>query len=278
MNTDWWNYGGITRPVTLVEVPETFIQDYSLQLEKGSTRQIKGWIQLNGKQLQQKVTIRIPEAGSNKTFQTDAAGRVEFSFEADLTLWSPENPKLYRVEIASETDHVTNQIGFRSISVQGTEILLNGKSVFLRGINIHEEAPLRSGRAWSEDDARILLGWAKELGCNFVRLAHYPHNEAMIRMADQMGIHGVGGSAGLLDDSMGKPRDPAKRGKSAERTDCARSQSRGADYLFGSERDTDQRCAEPISGSTDSGGAHAAIPRGWCLPHFRRKRPKMETV
>ena len=188
VSTDWWNYGGITRPVTLVEVPETFIQDYSVQLEKGSTRQIKGWLQLNGQQRQQKVTIRIPEAGSNKTFQTDAAGRVEFSFDADLTLWSPENPKLYRVEIASETDQVTDQIGFRSISVQGTEILLNEKPVFLRGINIHEEAPLRSGRAWSEDDARILLGWAKELGCNFVRLAHYPHNEAMLRMADQMGM------------------------------------------------------------------------------------------
>jgi beta-glucuronidase len=188
VNTDWWNYGGITRPVTLVEVPETFVQDYSVQLEKGSTRQIKGWLQLNGQQLQQKVSIRIPEVGLNKSFQTDAAGRVEFSFGADLTLWSPENPKLYKVEIASETDHVTDQIGFRSISVQGTEILLNGKPVFLRGINIHEEAPMRSGRAWSEDDARILLGWARELGCNFVRLAHYPHNEAMMRMADQMGV------------------------------------------------------------------------------------------
>ena len=188
VNTDWWNYGGITRPVTLVEVPETFIEDYSVQLAKGSTRQIKGWVQLNGQQLQQKVSIRIPEAGLNKTFQTDAAGRVEFLLDADLTLWSPENPKLYRVEIASETDQMKDQIGFRSIRVQGTEILLNGKSVFLRGINIHEEAPLRSGRAWSEDDARILLGWAKELGCNFVRLAHYPHNEAMIRMADQMGV------------------------------------------------------------------------------------------
>ena len=41
VNTDWWNYGGITRPVTLVEVPETFVQDYSVQLEKGSTRQIR---------------------------------------------------------------------------------------------------------------------------------------------------------------------------------------------------------------------------------------------
>jgi beta-glucuronidase len=188
VNTDWWNYGGITRPVTLVEVPETFIQDYSIQLEKGSSRQIKGWLQLNGPQLRQSVTIRIPEAGLTKNFQTDAAGRLELSFSADLTFWSPENPKLYTVEISSETDKVADRIGFRSLGVRGADILLNGKPLFLRGISIHEEAPLRSGRAWSEDDARILLSWAKELGCNFVRLAHYPHNEAMLRLADQMGV------------------------------------------------------------------------------------------
>jgi beta-glucuronidase len=188
VNTDWWNYGGITRPVTLVEVPETFIQDYSVQLVKGSTSQIKGWLQLNGPQLRQTVTLRIPEAGLSKTFQSDVGGRVEFSFSADLTLWSPENPKLYTVEISAETDHLTERIGFRSIAVRGTDILLNGKPLFLRGISVHEEAPTRSGRAWSDDDARILLSWAKELGCNFVRLAHYPHNEAMLRLADQMGV------------------------------------------------------------------------------------------
>jgi beta-glucuronidase len=92
------------------------------------------------------------------------------------------------VEISSATDRVRDHIGFRSISVSGTDILLNGKPIILRGISVHEESPLRAGRAWSEDDARTLLGWAKELGCNFVRLAHYPHNEAMLRIADQMGM------------------------------------------------------------------------------------------
>jgi beta-glucuronidase len=187
-NTDWWNYGGITRPVTLVEVPETFIQDYFIQLEKGSASEIRGWLQLSGPRPQQEVTIGIPEVGLSKRFQTNASGRVEFSFAAGLTLWSPENPKLYSVEISSETDHVTDQIGFRSVEVRGTEILLNGRSIFLRGISVHEEAPKQPRRAWSEEDARTLLGWAKELGCNFVRLAHYPHNEAMLRMADQMGV------------------------------------------------------------------------------------------
>lgn len=188
VNTDWWNYGGITRPVTLLEVPETFVQDYFVQMERRSTRQIKGWLQLNGPQLQQTVRIRIAEAGLSKTFQTDSKGRAEFSFRADVTLWSPENPKLYTVEITSETDQVVDRIGFRSIEARGTEILLNGKPVFLRGISLHEEAPLRPGRAWSDDDARTLLSWTKELGCNFVRLAHYPHNESMLRMADQMGL------------------------------------------------------------------------------------------
>jgi beta-glucuronidase len=187
-NTDWWNYGGITRPVELVEVPETFIQDYFVQLEKGSTRQIRGWVRLNGPHLQQKLTIGIPEAGLSRTFQTDAAGRADFSFPADLKLWSPDSPKLYRVEIAAETDSIHEEIGFRAIEVRGHDILLNGKPVFLRGISIHEEAPKRPGRAWSEDDARTLLSWAKELGCNFVRLAHYPHNQAMVHMADQMGL------------------------------------------------------------------------------------------
>jgi beta-glucuronidase len=188
VNTDWWNYGGITRPVTLVEVPATFIQDYSIQLEKGSTHQIRGWVRLNGPHVSQRVTIKIPEAGIAKVFQTDTGGHAEFSFPADLKLWSPDNPKLYGVDINSESDHVTDQIGFRSIEVRGRDILLNGKPVFLRGISIHEESPKRPGRAWSEEDARTLLSWAKELGCNFVRLAHYPHNEAMIRMADQMGV------------------------------------------------------------------------------------------
>ena len=188
VNTDWWNYGGITRPVTLVEVPETFIQDYFIQLAKGSMKEIKGWVQLSGPHLQQAVKIAIPEAGINETVQSDSEGRAEFSFAADLSLWSPENAKLYNVEISSETDHVTDHIGFRSIEVHGSDILLNGKPVFLRGVSVHEESPKQPRRAWSEDDARTLLSWAKELGCNFVRLAHYPHNQAMLQMADQMGI------------------------------------------------------------------------------------------
>ena len=188
LNTDWWNYGGLTRDVKLIEVPSTFIRDYFIQLKKGSANHISGWIQLDGDNKEQNVIVKIPEAGVETKVKTNSDGFAKLDFDANLTLWSPDNPKLYNVILESETDTVKDQIGFRTIETKGTNILLNGKPIFLRGISIHEEAPIRSGRAFSKEDAEILLGWAKELNCNYVRLAHYPHNEHMTRMADKMGI------------------------------------------------------------------------------------------
>jgi beta-glucuronidase len=185
---DWWNYGGITSDVSLVEVPSAFIQDYFVQLGKGTRGAIAGWVQLNGVESAQKVTLEIPEAGIRETVTTDALGRASFRVSAKLDLWSPEHPKLYDVVLSSGADTVHDQIGFRTIEVQGGKILLNGTPVFLRGISMHEEAPFRDGRAFSPEDAQTLLGWAKDLGCNFIRLAHYPHSENEIRLADRMGL------------------------------------------------------------------------------------------
>jgi beta-glucuronidase len=188
LNTDWWNYGGLTRDVTLVEVPGTFIQDYFLQLKKGTLDEIAGWVRLGGPSGSQAVTIEIPEANIKQTVTTDESGYGPIHFKAVLQHWSPDNPKLYRVILSSGVDSVSEQVGFRSLEARGPDIIVNGKPIFLRGISIHEESPLRGGRAFSDADARMLLGWAKELGCNFVRLAHYPHNEYMTRLADEMGI------------------------------------------------------------------------------------------
>ena len=145
-------------------------------------------MQLSGATSAQPVTVEIPEAKIKQTVTTDAAGRAEFHFPAKLELWSPEHPRLYDVVVSSGADKVHDAIGFRTIETRGTQILLNGKPIFLRGISLHEEAPVRGGRAFSQKDAETLLGWARELGCNFVRLTHYPHSENMTRLADRMGI------------------------------------------------------------------------------------------
>ncbi len=190
LSTDWWNYGGITRDVTVYELDQTFIEDYKIQLTKNNNKEVSGYIQLNGEHKgNQKVNLTIPELKTNKTFTTDANGFVKVKFPVKrVKYWSDTNPKLYEVNIIIDKDKVTDKIGFRTIETKGKDILLNGEKVFLKGISIHEENVMRGGRAWSMEDAKVLLGWAKELGCNYVRLAHYPHNENMIRLADQMGI------------------------------------------------------------------------------------------
>jgi beta-glucuronidase len=187
LRTDWWNYGGLTRGVQLIEVPETFIENYAVHLAKDGSH-IEGWVKVNGPLDKDAVTIEIPELHVKQTATVDASGRAAFSFPAKPELWSPENPKLYRVVVSGGGDSVSDDIGFRTIEVRGTQILLNGKPIFLRGICLHEEAPFRSGRAFSAEDDATLLNWAKELGANFVRLAHYPHNEEMARLAERMGF------------------------------------------------------------------------------------------
>lgn len=190
LNTDWWNYGGITRDVKLIETSETFVEDYFIQLDPENDKRIMGELTLNGQNIaRQKVQISIPELKVKESFETDENGKLSLEIVSNkIRFWSLEDPYLYQVVIEAGDDQITDQIGFRTIKTQGPDILLNGKSIFLKGISIHEESPINGGRGHSEEDARELLTRARDLGCNYVRLAHYPHNEYMVRLADQMGI------------------------------------------------------------------------------------------
>lgn len=191
---DWFNYGGLTRDVSLVTVPVAFIDDYDVHLAHGPTWQpgnteLTGYVHVIDAPSGTPVTIEVPEAGVKVTVKTDADGRAPFSVKATrLTLWSPESPKLYKVSLAAGADKLTDDIGFRDIRVDGTRILLNGKAVFLKGINAHAEAPVRGGRANNDQDVATIFNYLKELNANFVRLCHYPHDERMERAADRDGI------------------------------------------------------------------------------------------
>ncbi|MCV9387412.1 glycoside hydrolase family 2 protein [Reichenbachiella ulvae] len=187
INTDWWNYGGITRSVHLITTPKQHIADYSVQLEKGSTTNIKGWVEVKNAKDGESVTVSIPGLKKSVTAKT-SGGKASFSIKAKPKLWSPKNPKLYEVKLSTASDEISDLIGFRTIETSGSKILLNGETIFMKGISIHEEAPFKTGRVTSPEECRILLGWAKELGCNFIRLAHYPHSETMVREAEKMGF------------------------------------------------------------------------------------------
>ncbi len=191
--TDWFNHGGITRNVKLIETPANFVSNYFLSLDKASlnskVKTINGKLFVNGNAGSQTVRIIIPELKVTKEIAVDSTGVSSFSINVKgLQLWSPENPKLYNVSVVTANEKITDKIGFRTIETLGKQILLNGKPLFLKGISLHDENPLRQDRANSMDDARLVLEWAKELGCNFIRLAHYPHQENIVRLADEMGV------------------------------------------------------------------------------------------
>ena len=187
VNQDWWNYGGITRSVHLITTPKAHVSDYSIQLAKQNEELIEGWVAVRNGKDGDGVTLSIPELKLEKSALVKD-GKASFSLKAKPELWSITNPKLYEVVIKTATDVVVDEIGFRTISTKGSKILLNGKEVFFKGISVHEEAPFKTGRIVSAEECRILLQWAKELGCNFLRLAHYPHSEAMVKEAEKMGF------------------------------------------------------------------------------------------
>ena len=189
LETDWWNYGGLTRDVSLIEVPEAFIDQYDVHLSRTEDGVVEGWVHVVGAGAGTKAEVQIPDLHANSTAEVGADGRAALHFNVKgLERWSPVTPKLYKVVIRAGQDSVEESIGFRTIEIRGTEILLNGKPIFLGGVCIHAEAPYRTGRAYSDKDAETLLGWVKELGGNFARLAHYPHAETMLRAADRMGV------------------------------------------------------------------------------------------
>ena len=185
---DWWNYGGITRDVLLVEVSEHYLENYTLRIDNQDFKRMEFSARLNQALAGEKVRLRIPELKIDKTFETNPEGVVVASWKASPKLWSPEDPKLYHVELIYNEETLTDEIGFRSIRTEGKKLLLNGRPIFLKGISMHEEKAYGGGRANSTSDAHLLLSWAKELGCNFVRFAHYPHNERAVREAERMGI------------------------------------------------------------------------------------------
>ena len=189
MAFDWWNYGGITRDVSLVCVPEVFVEDYFIRLDKDSADRISADVRLSGAPAGTSVLVEIPELKVRETASADERGAAALSFRVkNLKRWSPEDPKLYRVIVSAGRDRVEEMIGFRNVRVEGEDIYLNGAPVFLKSVSFHEEIPQRMGRAFSESDAVMLLSEARALGCNMIRLAHYPQNEYIVRLAEKMGF------------------------------------------------------------------------------------------
>mgnify|MGYP004487486919 CR=1 FL=1 len=185
-NTDWFNYGGVYRDIALIRVPKLHIQNFRIALvPDGTFHHITAKVALS-QPVTETAVLSIPELNIQQSIALEN-GVGEVTLDAAPALWTPESPKLYDVEVTCGEDTVHDRVGFREIRVKGTDILLNGKPLFLRGISCHEES-VTHGKALTDEERIENIRLAKELGCNFMRIAHYPHHEDMAKLADEMGL------------------------------------------------------------------------------------------
>jgi len=185
-NTDWFNYGGVYRDIELLYLPGVYIKDFQIALvPDGTYKRIEAHVKLS-QPLAAVAEITIKELGIGVQIPVED-GIGTLVLETQLELWSPESPKLYDVEVSCLEDHISDRVGFREIKVEKGEILLNGTPVFLRGISCHEES-VDNGKALTDQEREQNILIAKQLGCNFMRIAHYPHHERMAKLADELGI------------------------------------------------------------------------------------------
>ena len=184
-NTDWFNYSGVYRDIELVALPTEYLKDLKVNLVPHSDfSQIR--IAAETSADSGIVTVEIPELQIATSMEIQN-GRGEIVVEARPNLWSPETPILYDVTATFGQDKVVDRVGFREISVEGRDILLNGKKLFLRGVSVHEDSQF-TGKALRDEERLTIIRTAKELGANYLRLAHYPHHENMAKLCDEQGI------------------------------------------------------------------------------------------
>ena len=183
---DWFNHGGIYREVSLLDLPAVFMRQASLQLvPDGSFSRLRLQVQLSDP-VDAEAEVLIPALGLHARVAVKA-GAADAVFTASPQLWSPDSPTLYDVEVRCAGDQVSERIGFREVRASGSQVLLNGQPVYLKGICVHEDDVLL-GKVSTEADVRQRFADAKALGCNFLRLSHYPHHEHVAQIADELGF------------------------------------------------------------------------------------------
>ena len=186
--TDWWPWGGIVGDVYIVETPKKFIQNAYLQLNPENFSEALFKLEMNQELSGQRIVLEIPELQFKDEFITNTAGFIRESIIIAPRLWSPTDPKLYKVIISSDQETISDEIGFRSIKVEGQNIYLNNSEIQFKGIAMHSEPIGIPGPAFSKEHFQDLLLMAKDLNINFIRAAHYPYTRHLAKVADRLGL------------------------------------------------------------------------------------------
>lgn len=204
-NIEWVLYGGLNHKVYLVERPKRYIDHLFVKAECDGSLQVDVTVKTIFTCPQMDCTLRVeveglPSCTAEKEFAIEKCvpkygnltNKTTFKLQAeDFKCWSPDEPNLYNMTVTllngDEVLHVaTERFGFRTISTEGTKILLNGEEILFKGANRYDEyAPY--GNSPSAELIREDLLEMKKVGMNIVR-THYPQDPIHYEIADEIGL------------------------------------------------------------------------------------------
>lgn len=202
VNPGWEAYGGIIRDVWVDIRPSSFIDNvrlaYKLAPDYGKVTLQPRVMISSAAAASGTVDVVLKHRGvevgraSKPARLKSGANDVELEFELkNPALWSPEEPNLYSLEAHLKYGAVEDiwscNTGFRDLHVEGREFRLNGKRLILNGVARHDmwkEQGFTLTRQQQELDIRMI----KTLGCNFIRLVHYPHDRRIVELAEELGL------------------------------------------------------------------------------------------
>jgi beta-galactosidase len=173
---DMWWLSGIFRDVSLLARPSGGIDDYTVTAGYDHTTS-HGTLRVEAAV---DARVLVPELG------IDAPAGPEVAID-HVEPWSAERPRLYRASIATETETVSFNIGFRTVAIVDGALTVNGQPVLFRGVNRHEFDP-ETGRTVSEDLMRRDIELMKQHNINAVRTSHYPPHPRFLELCDEYGL------------------------------------------------------------------------------------------
>ncbi|MCT3398792.1 beta-glucuronidase [Lentilactobacillus hilgardii] len=185
---DFYNYSGLNRSVHLLTVPKNGIYDYSTSYEVGDAEATVYY----SIQADSGDDVKVSLINEDDQIVATGEGNTGDLKVDHPNLWNVRDAYLYTIkfELMNDgkiVDEYADQIGLRTIEIKGHEILVNHKSVYLRGFGRHEDS-IYAGRGFDLNVERRDMNLMKWIGANSFRSSHYPYDEQVYKFADREGI------------------------------------------------------------------------------------------
>ncbi len=197
---DMLRMSGIERDVYLYTRPKIYISDYHAKTTLDDSYQngiFNGTISItNGSEnkVEKEISISLNDEFKITEIVSITANST-INFKVDKTIkkvqsWSAETPNLYDLHISIDNQFIKKKIGFKRVEIKNSQVLINGKPIYIKGVNRHETDPFTGhvvSKASMEKDIQLM----KQNNINAVRSAHYPNDPYWLDLCDKYGLYVV---------------------------------------------------------------------------------------